>query len=94
VVSQLPVQPSSVPSLILNVSVVGTWNRIGSTGEKLEFRNDGTVKHIFPSTTAAGEYEYDKTSGEGTLYIAGREIQFTVTVNKLKLEDGALFQRA
>jgi len=90
VVSQGPLQPSSVPSLVLTVSVVGTWNRVGNPGEKLEFRDDGTVRHtIPPSSVFGGEYEYDEMAREGTLYIAEREIKFNVTsANKLTLEDG------
>lgn len=93
VVSQVP-QPSSVLSLVLAVPVVGTWSRTDKPGEKLEFRDDGTVRHTIPPVTFGGEYEYDKTAREGTLYIAEREIKFKVSVDKkLTLEDGKVFER-
>ncbi|NLT96909.1 MAG: hypothetical protein GXW96_01920 [Christensenellaceae bacterium] len=94
VVSQMPM-PSSVPSLVLTVSVAGTWSRVNNPGEKLEFRDDGTVRHtIPPSSVFGGEYEYDNTAREGTLYIAEREIKFKITgTNKLTLEDGTVFER-
>ena len=88
-------QPSSFPTPVLVGSVVGTWSRADKPGEKLEFRDDGTVRHtIPPSVIFGGEYEYDKTTREGTLYIAEREIKFKVSVKmKLTLEDGTVFER-
>jgi hypothetical protein len=73
---------------------VGTWSRTDKPGEKLEFRDDGTVRHTIPPVTFGGEYEYDKTAREGTLYIAEREKKFKVSVDKkLTLEDGKVFER-
>jgi hypothetical protein len=52
------------------------------------------VRHTIPPVTFGGEYEYDKTAREGTLYIAEREIKFKVSVDKkLTLEDGKVFER-
>jgi hypothetical protein len=95
VISQIPVQPSSSPSIVITISVVGTWSRADNSGEQLEFREDGTVRHtVPPSNIFGGEYEYDNTAREGKLYIAEREIKFKVNSSKkLTLEDGTVFER-
>jgi len=74
-------------------SVAGVWYS-DSLGAVLEFRDNGKVYVYTADDEYKGEYEFDRRTAEGILYVEDDEVEFTLKSSKLVFEDGSSFRQA
>ena len=73
--------------------VEGQWYS-EELGEVLEFKQNGDIEVLTAYGDFDATYEYDKSSGKGTITFEDEERDFMVHDDKLEIEDYGTYQRA